>query len=156
MSGHTPGRLKAHHDHGWLAISDDQDDLYIKVAKGMGSSVDKANARRLVACWNACEGFTTEHLENIDMLGDTLESRFKLRNQEERELTAQRDHFKALAQDNGQAIIKTACALADAKAQRNELLADLKAICNEQDERQGYASCEAYDKARATIAKVEP
>ena len=47
-------------------------------------------------------------------------------------------------------------ATAHLTAQRDELLAALKAICDEQDERQGYASCEAYDKARAAIAKVEP
>ena len=63
MSGHTPRRLKVHHDHGWLVISDDTDDLYIKVAKGLGASVDKDNARRLVACWNACDGISTDELE---------------------------------------------------------------------------------------------
>lgn len=36
-----------------------------------------------------------------------------------------------------------------------DLLDALKAICDEQDERQGYASCKAYDKARAAIAKAE-
>lgn len=35
-----------------------------------------------------------------------------------------------------------------------ELLEALKGICDEQDERQGYASYEAYDKARAAIAKA--
>ena len=38
---------------------------------------------------------------------------------------------------------------------QEHLLAALKAICDEQDERQGYASCKAYDKARAAIAKAE-
>lgn len=31
----------------------------------------------------------------------------------------------------------------------------LKGICDEQDAMQGYASCEAYDKARAAIAAIE-
>ena len=35
-----------------------------------------------------------------------------------------------------------------------ELLEALKAICDEQDERQGYASIETYDRARAAIAKA--
>ncbi|MCK4121358.1 hypothetical protein HFK83_03100 [Ralstonia pseudosolanacearum] len=35
-----------------------------------------------------------------------------------------------------------------------ELLEALQAICDEQDERQGYASYETYDKARAAIAKA--
>lgn len=35
-----------------------------------------------------------------------------------------------------------------------DLLEALKGICDEQDERQGYASYEAYDKARDAIAKA--
>lgn len=49
------------------------------------------DARRLAACWNACDGLPTELLENIITLGDTLASRFKLRDQTERELAEQRD-----------------------------------------------------------------
>lgn len=33
------------------------------------------NARRIVACVNACKGFSTEVLENILLMGDTLLSR---------------------------------------------------------------------------------
>ena len=33
---------------------------------------DTANARRIVACWNACEGFETEMLEDVVTLGDTI------------------------------------------------------------------------------------
>ncbi len=36
-----------------------------------------------------------------------------------------------------------------------DLLEVLKTICDEQDTRQGYASVEAYDKARAAIKKAE-
>lgn len=46
------------------------------------------DASRLVACWNACEGLKTDLLENIATIGDTLASRFKLRDQTERKLTA--------------------------------------------------------------------
>lgn len=35
-----------------------------------------------------------------------------------------------------------------------QLLEALQAICDEQDERQGYASYETYDRARAAIAKA--
>jgi hypothetical protein len=31
--------------------------------QGIGSPIRRANARRLVACWNACEGISTENLE---------------------------------------------------------------------------------------------
>lgn len=56
------------------------------------------DARRLAACWNACEGLPTDLLENITMMGDTLHSRFRLREQTERELIAQRDALLAALQ----------------------------------------------------------
>ncbi len=31
--------------------------------QGIGSPIRRANARRLVACWNACEGISTENLK---------------------------------------------------------------------------------------------
>lgn len=34
------------------------------------------DARRIAAMWNVCRGFDTAHLENIDMVGDTLKDRF--------------------------------------------------------------------------------
>lgn len=37
---------------------------------------DVANARRITAMWNVCRGLDTAHLENIDMVGDTLKDRF--------------------------------------------------------------------------------
>lgn len=35
------------------------------------------NAKRIVACVNACAGLDTELLENIVLTGDTLKSRFE-------------------------------------------------------------------------------
>ena len=32
----------------------------------------EANARRLVACWNACDGLSTENLENNNLIKDGL------------------------------------------------------------------------------------
>ena len=32
----------------------------------------EANARRLAACWNACEGISTEHLESCLSLGERI------------------------------------------------------------------------------------
>ena len=55
----------------------------------------KTEARRIVACVNACEGLDTELLENITTMGDSLASRFKMRDQVERELEAQRDELLA-------------------------------------------------------------
>lgn len=56
-----------------------------------------AEVSRLSVCGKACEGFSTEALENILLMGDTLASRFKLRDQDERELTKQRDDLLAAA-----------------------------------------------------------
>ena len=65
---HTLGKLQAHHDHGWLVISDHSEDVYLKVAKGLGSSSDKALARRMVACWNLLLPFEIEEIESgIDL-----------------------------------------------------------------------------------------
>lgn len=43
--------------------------------KNHDASMD--DARRIAACWNVCRGFDTDHLENIDMVGDTLKVRFE-------------------------------------------------------------------------------
>lgn len=51
-------------------------------------------ARRMVACWNACEGLDTELLENIAMTGGLVE-RFALINQTEQ----QRDDLLAAAKN---------------------------------------------------------
>lgn len=53
----------------------------------------EANARRIAACWNACEGLDTGLLKNITTLGDTLASRFRMRDKVERDLQAQRDEL---------------------------------------------------------------
>lgn len=74
--------------------------------------------RRLVACWNACEGISTKRLERA---ANNLHGKASASDRLD-ELRAQRDHFQALAKDNGQVIIKTACELADVKAQRDVLL----------------------------------
>lgn len=57
------------------------------------SDISEANARRIAACWNACEGIDTGMLENITTLGDTLASRFMMRDKVERDLSAQRDEL---------------------------------------------------------------
>lgn len=78
---HTPGRLKVQHPHagerGW------------EIAFELGveqvcQDITEANARRLVACWNYCEGVSTEHLEKYGMpdfaqkISDLREQRNKL------------------------------------------------------------------------------
>ena len=51
----------------------------------------EANARRIVACVNACAGFNTGQLENVLLFGDTLEQRFMVLSNLETELRCQRD-----------------------------------------------------------------
>ena len=58
---HTPGRVKVQHPHagdrGWeVAFDPGLEQLCQNITEG--------NARRLVACWNACEGIPTEDLEH--------------------------------------------------------------------------------------------
>lgn len=70
MSTHTPGRLKV---RGGFSIY--ADDGKTPVADTcLTNSVpdnDEANARRLAACWNACEGLDTESLEKHSLASVT-------------------------------------------------------------------------------------
>lgn len=79
-------------------------------------------AARLQACWNACEGLKTDLLENIATIGDTLASRFKLRDQTERKLTA--THEELLKAVRSIAAITT-CADQDHEA----MCAEIQGIC---------------------------
>ena len=86
---HTPGRLHVNKDVG---IYSDKGRLIASVHTPI-TQHGNADARRLVACWNACDGLTTEHLENIDMLGETLAGRFAAFHASERELMDTRDEL---------------------------------------------------------------
>lgn len=60
MSKHTPGRVKVQHPHagprGWeVAFEPGLEQLC--------QNITEDNARRLVACWNACDGIETYALE---------------------------------------------------------------------------------------------
>lgn len=87
---HTQGRL---HVAGQDKVQIRSDKHQIAKAWSFAGKTGQENARRLVACWNACEGISTDFLENIAMTGDTLASRFKARDDTERELAAQRDEL---------------------------------------------------------------
>lgn len=61
---HTQGQLQAHHDHGWLVVESNDGELYVRVAKGLALH-KLPDARRLAACWNRLEPFTTEQIEDF-------------------------------------------------------------------------------------------
>lgn len=70
MSAHTEGRLKARAWSNHAETTIVRDDLAgpveaVAECSGFGRASEhcEANARRLVACWNACEGVSTETLE---------------------------------------------------------------------------------------------
>jgi hypothetical protein len=71
---------------GMLRLDDRYGDLDIRGEHGELAAQcllhRSEDARRLVACWNACAGLDTELLENIVMTGETLRSRFELLKQE--------------------------------------------------------------------------
>ena len=68
---HTKGPWRYDHEPGCypeLMASD-----YATVALFAGEP-SLANARRIVACVNACEGFSIEELEGADLFKDSIES----------------------------------------------------------------------------------
>lgn len=78
-AGHTPGLLtvsKAKHMGGEFVVAtlaDERGDraLVIHAQIGAPTQADEdENARRLVACWNACDGIDTEFLEQAPKGGD--------------------------------------------------------------------------------------
>ena len=95
MSEHTPGKLVVRGGYS-IYTADDKTPVADTCLTNSVPDKDEANARRLVAAWNACDGFETDLLENIVMTGGTLKSRFALRTQEERESKAERDSLRAV------------------------------------------------------------
>jgi hypothetical protein len=66
---HTPGRIRYDYEPGYCG----------ELLAENGTSIcafdtepTKANARRLAACWNACEGLHTESLERNEPLGEQI------------------------------------------------------------------------------------
>jgi hypothetical protein len=99
MSEHTKGRIRiielAGANPSWLAAVDEQDDGgdLICCAPDGEVSMERwpANARRLVACWNACDGISTEALEKA---GDAVKASMPLV-----ELERQRDEAVRLLRE---------------------------------------------------------
>ena len=81
---HTQGRLAA--DGPVVLFSDNAGGFDISACP-----YPEVNARRLVACWNACEGLPTKVLEHASETGDSLAGHIKL--------TAQRDELLAALEE---------------------------------------------------------
>ena len=88
---HTPGRLQVPEPYdGQYGVIVENDCGRYAVAVSIRNPAD---ARRLAACWNICEGFETDLLEHIVSLGETMQSRFKARDNVEKVLIADRLRF---------------------------------------------------------------
>ena len=67
MSEHTKGRLGAVHntqDNAWDIFADDTDEP-LAILTDTFINQTEANARRLVACWNALLGVDTDFIERV-------------------------------------------------------------------------------------------
>ena len=102
MRKHTPGpwrvaaKALVRLDQAYLIEPVDHHNFEYGAALAATSQHD---ARRIVACVNACAGMETEHLENQSMLGETLLDRFNLLKSEAGKLTKQRDELLAALHD---------------------------------------------------------
>ena len=74
------------HTQGRLQVPAPYDDQFAVIVEKDGrpyavalSIRNPADARRLAATWNVCDGMSTELLENILMLGETMLTRFQAR-----------------------------------------------------------------------------
>ncbi len=72
MAEHTKGRLHVRSDKRMIELIAEGS---IRIARTESNSPeDQANARRLVTCWNACEGISTELLEEETRLIDAMKT----------------------------------------------------------------------------------
>ena len=81
---HLQGRIKVQHPHAGpcgFELADEKTGL-----KQICQDVTEANARRLAACWNACDALYTESLERNKPLADQIVDALN-----------QRDELEALA-----------------------------------------------------------
>lgn len=75
MSKHTKGpwRIVEGRTHGSLEVFSG-DTAIAEIWRRGNASLEMANARRIVACINACEGFSAEELQGADLFKDSIES----------------------------------------------------------------------------------
>ncbi len=79
---HTPGSLIAaetRNEYDQVIRGQDGGPVALVLMAGYTKAEGRANARRLVACWNACEGIPTAALED-GVVGEMLEALENLEN----------------------------------------------------------------------------
>lgn len=70
MSAHTVGRLVAERA---MVATDGPAPWWLKTESGQAMNMmTEHDARRLAACWNACEGVLTDHLISLDDVGGVV------------------------------------------------------------------------------------
>lgn len=136
----------------------------VAVALDFGSNnpgMREANARRLVACWNACEGIDTEYLEGDDSLPHYARRLMAQRDELLAELERERESRKTAQMrlhDEYERRSKTGLQHNMEKSrlmrQRDELLAALKVAISRQAYRPGEGP-DWWENGCAVIAKVE-
>ena len=139
---HTQGRVKVQHPHagerGWeVAFEPGLEQLC--------QDITEANARRLAACWNRLEPFTTEQIEDFgyDLFSEER-PRYLEAVQELRAIHAQRDELLGALR----MLLLTAGEINDAPD-------GLLEMALESDDQETRNQANAHLCARAAIAKVE-
>lgn len=84
MTRHTPGRLKVQHPH---AGNRGYEIAFEPGIEQVCQNVAEANARRLVACWNALDGISTTEVEAAAKSGSIAYALAKLVGQRDEQLT---------------------------------------------------------------------
>lgn len=85
---HTPGLLNIVTQYAQPELRAASGELVAVVA-----DYEVEDARRLAACWNACDGMETQQVEQISQQGETLASRLALHVETEAKLISQRDEL---------------------------------------------------------------
>lgn len=146
MTQHTPGRLfvtesQEHWGRVNCHITAEVDQAMIGSIWVNSTEQNRADARRLVACWNACEGIQTELLEQYYSDRDGLDAAL--------DQASLRKHATAVQQrDELLEALKGAVSALDALIEK----VDRTGINRSS---QFYNALDQIDNAEATIAKVE-
>ena len=63
---YTPAPWRVHHSHGYLVVESDNEEMFVKVTKGIGKEKDLANAQLIAAAPELLESLQW-YVENDDV-----------------------------------------------------------------------------------------